>query len=155
MALPVDRHRELQTVVTAEKDIFTDRMGRLGAASAWEAYCQGMIDEWQSANIIVSSSFLQLISLIHRTKPVDVAPSSRLRLSYQPPDLFSPYRTSTTPPAVPYCSPFSPALPQSRILHFTHTYIETSSPTNTSASFNSPLTSPITASWTTFSYAFP
>ncbi|KIO28898.1 hypothetical protein M407DRAFT_21975 [Tulasnella calospora MUT 4182] len=50
----LDRHRELQTVVTAERDIFTDRMGRLGAASAWEAYCQGMIDEWQSANIITA-----------------------------------------------------------------------------------------------------
>ncbi|KAG8967899.1 hypothetical protein FRC05_001864 [Tulasnella sp. 425] len=50
----VDRHRELQTVVTAERDIFTDRVGRLGAASAWEAYCQGMIDEWQSANIITA-----------------------------------------------------------------------------------------------------
>ncbi len=51
----VDRHQELQTVIAAESDIFVDSVGRMGAQSAWEAYCQGMIDEWQSAGVIVST----------------------------------------------------------------------------------------------------
>lgn len=48
------RHQELVTVVRAEPDIYTNDVSREGATTAWAAYCESMVNEWESANVITA-----------------------------------------------------------------------------------------------------
>lgn len=50
------RHQELVTVIRAEPDIYTNAISRDGATTAWEAYCESMVNEWESANVIVRTA---------------------------------------------------------------------------------------------------